>query len=37
MTHGQKPRGRMEAKEGGGFGCGGVSGGQKMQTTITEQ
>ena len=30
-----KPRGRVEAREGGGFGWGG--GGEKMQTTVTEQ
>ena len=28
-----KPRGRVEAKEGGGFGC----GGEKMQTIVIEQ
>ena len=33
-----KPRGRVEAREGGGFGCGGRgSGGEKMQTTVIEQ
>ena len=31
-----KPRGRVEAGEGGGFGWGGVEGGEKMQTTVTE-
>ena len=30
---GTKPRGRVEAGEGGGFGC----GGEKMQTTVIEQ
>ena len=32
-----KPRGRMEAGEGGGFGWGGVEGWEKMQTTAIEQ
>ena len=32
-----KPRGRVEAREGGGFGRGGGSDGRKMQTTIIEQ
>ena len=30
---GTKPRGRVEAREGGGFGC----GGEKIQTTVIEQ
>ena len=34
--HKTKPRGRLEAGEGGGFGWGGV-GGEKMQTTVIEQ
>ena len=32
-----KPRGRMEARERGGFAWGGGSGGGKMQTTVIEQ
>ena len=33
-----KPRGRVEAREGGGFGWGGAgSVGEKIQTTVTEQ
>ena len=32
-----KPRGRVEAREGGGFGWGGRRGGEKMQTTVIEQ
>ena len=32
-----KPRGRVEAREGGGFGWDGVSGMEKMQTSVTEQ
>ena len=32
-----KPRGRVEAREGGRFGCGGGSCGEKMQTTVIEQ
>ena len=32
-----KPRGRVEAGEGGGFGWGGGSGGEKTQTTVIEQ
>ena len=31
-----KPRGRVEAREGGGFGWGGGPG-EKMQTTVIEQ
>ena len=31
-----KPRGRVEAREGGRFGCGGRKGGGKMQTTIND-
>ena len=31
-----KPRGRVEAREEGGFGCGWVRGGEKMQTTVIE-
>ena len=31
-----KSRGRVEAEEGGGFGWGGVGGGEKMQTTVIE-
>ena len=34
---GTKPRGRVEAREGGGFGWGGGWGGEKMQTTVIEQ
>ena len=32
-----KPRGKVEAREGGGFGWGGGRGGEKMQTTVIEQ
>ena len=32
-----KPRGRVEAREGGGFGRDGMSGGEKMQTTVIEK
>ena len=32
-----KPRGRMEARDGGGFGWGVGSDGEKMQRTVTEQ
>ena len=32
-----KPRGRVEARGGGGFGWGGESGRGKMQTTVIEQ
>ena len=32
-----KPRGRVETREGGGFGWGGGSGGEKMQTAVSEQ
>ena len=32
-----KPRGRVEAREEGGFGWSGVRGGEKMQTTVIEQ
>ena len=32
-----KPRGRVEVRDGGGFGWGGVEGGEKMQTTVIEQ
>ena len=32
-----KSRGRVEAREGGGFGWGGGSGGKKMQRTVIEQ
>ena len=35
--HIAKPRGMVEAREGGGFGWGGGSGGGKMQTTVIEQ
>ena len=35
--HRTKPRGRVEAGEGGGFGWGGVEGWGKMQTTVIEQ
>ena len=31
-----KPRGRVKAREGGGFGWGGGRGGEKMQTTVIE-
>ena len=33
----RKPRGRVEAREGGGFGWGGGPAGGKMQTTVIEQ
>ena len=32
-----KQRGRVEAREGGGFGWGGGRDGEKMHTTVTEQ
>ena len=32
-----KPRGRVEAREGSGFGCGGGESWGKMQTNVTEQ
>ena len=32
-----EPRGRVEVEEGGGFGWGGVRGGEKIQTTVIEQ
>ena len=32
-----KPRGMVEAREGGGFGWGEGSGGGKMQTTVIEE
>ena len=32
-----KPRGRVEAGEGGGFGLGGGVGEEKMRTTVIEQ
>ena len=32
-----KPRGRVEAREGGGFGWGGRCSGEKMQTSVTEE
>ena len=32
-----KPRGRVEAGEGGGFGLGGVEGGEEMQIIVIEQ
>ena len=32
-----KPRGRVEARQVGGIGWGGGSGGEKMQTTVIEQ
>ena len=32
-----KPRGRVEAREGGGFGWDRGSGGRKMQTIVIEQ
>ena len=32
-----KSMGRVEAREGGGFGWGGGRGGEKMQTTVIEQ
>ena len=31
-----KPRGMVEAREGSGFGWGGVEGGEKMQITVIE-
>ena len=33
----KSPRGRVEAREGGGLGWGGGRGGEKKQTTIIEQ
>ena len=35
--HSGKPRGRVEAGEGGEFGWGVGRGGEKMQTTVIEQ
>ena len=35
--HMDKTKGKVEAGEGGGFGCGGGWGGEKMQTTVIEQ
>ena len=35
--HMDKTKVGVEAREGGGFGCGGGSGGGKMQTTVIEQ
>ena len=34
---GTKPMGRVEVREGGGFGWGGGRGGGKMQMTVIEQ
>ena len=33
----RKPRGRVEAREGGGFGWGGGSCGRKTQTNVMER
>ena len=35
--HMGKTRGRVEAREGSGFGWGGRKGGEKMKTTVIEQ